>query len=820
MARYASVCVDAQAVAIDKPLTYAIPDELQDKVAIGVPVLIPVRGSWVTGYVVDLSDEAGLPLELIKPVAKLLWDQPLFDAELLRLAKWVSQYYHCPLFDAIRLITPPGWLQEVEEKVWIEDWDAAERIVNEGSMRAPKQAKVLKRLIEAKEPIKLRRLREEFGSSVGQVIKRLSEAGVVKVSRTERAHMPSMVRRQAAKITDAGIKALIDGYASPQEEQCQLLERLHKAPMPVTLSQLESEGFKRNKVEALAIRGLIEIVEVVVPRVGELGPEGFEVSPEGMVLTDEQRTAIEEIVRSVDERKFNVILLHGVTASGKTEVYLRAIQHVIRHGMQALFLVPEIALTAQAAAIFRYRLGGRVAILHSALSGGARFEEWMRILNDEVDVVIGPRSAIFAPLGRLRLIVVDEEQDESYKQDAMPKYNARDVALVRAKWCNATVVLGSATPSIETYYKALTGRYKLIQLRKRIEDRPLPTVRIIDMRRASLKRSRWLSDVLLEAMEKRLKAGEQIILFLNRRGYAPFIMCKSCGAVETCPNCAVSLTLHKARGILLCHHCNYSNPAPTNCRSCGCTTVAVTGAGTERIEQEVKALFPEARVLRMDRDTTQRRGAHSAILSSFRKGDANVLIGTQMVTKGLDFPNVTLVGVLNADVGLNFPDYRASERVFQLISQVAGRAGRGERAGEVYIQTYNPQHYAIVASATHNYEGFFKRELMQRREPPYPPFVCLIDVVASDEDEAKAFEAARRAMEIVRATIIGSGAKVTLLGPAPCLVPKLRSEYRFHFMLRSHSRGELMRVMSTSLERMDSSLKGKLSIDVDPMMIY
>lgn len=818
MARYAQVSVDTQSVAIDKPLTYAIPIELQDRVSIGTPVLVPVRSNWVTGYVVGLSDSADIPPESIKPIAKVLWDQPLFDDELLKLAKWVSQYYHCPLFDAIRLIVPPGWQQEVEEKVWIEDVDAAERLLRE-SKRSLKRAELIRRLLEAGEPVKLRKLREEFGSYVGQALKQLCEMGIVKVSRTERAHIPSMVKRQAARLTGDGMSALSSSEVQLTDKQRSLLERLSGAPMPVTISQLEDEGFTRHTVEALAIRGFVEIVEVIVPRVGELGPEGFEVSPEGMILTDEQKAALDEIIRSVETGKFNVILLHGVTASGKTEVYLRAIQHVIERGGKALLLVPEIALTAQAAAIFRYRLGERVAILHSALSTGARFEEWMRILNGEVDVVIGPRSAVFAPLKRLRLIVVDEEQDESYKHDMMPKYNARDMALVRANWCDALVVLVSATPSIETYYKALTGKYKLVQLRRRVEDRPLPTVHIIDMRRASFRRSMWLSDVLVEAIERRLRDGEQVILFLNRRGYAPFVICKGCGFVETCPNCSVSLTLHRDRGILLCHHCNYSISAQDECRACGGKTIAMSGAGTERIEQEVRNLFSDARVLRMDRDTTQRRGAHSAILSAFRKGEANVLVGTQMVTKGLDFPNVTLVGVLNSDVGLNFPDYRASERVFQLLSQVAGRAGRGERAGEVYIQTYNPQHYAIAASAMHNYEEFFKRELVQRREPPYPPFSYLIDVVASDEDEGKAYEATKAAMEATKVAIAISGGKVTLLGPAPCLVSKLRGEYRFHFLLRSQSRRELMKVMSMALERMSSDLRAKLSIDVDPMMI-
>ncbi|MCS7254269.1 MAG: primosomal protein N' [Armatimonadota bacterium] len=819
MARYAQVSVDTQAVAIDKPLIYAIPDELKGKVFIGTPVLVPVKSNWVTGYVVGLSDEADLPLEAIKPVAKVLWNQPLFDEGLLKLARWISQYYHCALFDAVRLIVPPGWQQSVEERVWVEDLDSAERLMRE-SKRSSRRAELLKRLIDAGEPVKLSELRGEFGPSIRQALKQLCKMGVVKVSCAERTRMPSMVKRQAAKITEKGLSALNATETRLTEKHCSLLKRLREAPMPVTVSQLEDEGFTRHTIEALAVRGFVEIVEVVVPRVGELGPEGFEISPEGMILTDEQKAAIDEISACVDSGKFNVIVLHGVTASGKTEVYLRAIQRVIEFDGQALLLVPEIALTAQAAAIFRYRLGERVAILHSALSTGARFEEWMRILNDEVDVVIGPRSAIFAPLKRLRLIIVDEEQDESYKQDMMPKYNARDVALVRAKWHNAVVVLGSATPSVETYYRALTGKYKLVQLRKRVEDRPLPVVHIIDMRKASLKRSRWLSDILIDAIEKRLRDGEQVILFLNRRGYAPFVICTDCGFVETCPNCAVSLTLHRYNNILLCHHCNYSVSAPARCRTCGSETVAMTGAGTERIESEVMALFADAKVLRMDRDTTQRRGAHSAILSAFRKGEANILVGTQMVTKGLDFPNVTLVGVLNADVGLNFPDYRASERVFQLLSQVSGRAGRGERPGEVYIQTYNPQHYAIVASAKHSYESFFKRELIQRREPPYPPFTHLIDVVGSDENEGKAYEATKAAMDAVRAAIIDKGGKVTLLGPAPCLVSKLRGEYRFHFLMRSQSRADLMRVMSAALERMGSELKSKLSIDVDPMTIY
>ncbi|HID05911.1 MAG TPA: primosomal protein N', partial [Armatimonadetes bacterium] len=720
MKRFAIVCVDNRASAVDKPLTYAIPESLAGEITIGSPVLVPLQRQWISGYVIDITDDADLPPERIKPIARTLWHQPLFDAELLKLAKWVSSYYHCPLFEALRLIVPPGWQQQIEERVEVIDIQSAQDWLEKRKRRAPKQTALLEYLLQADEPVRMRDLRKQFGSGAMRIIQRLRDASLVRLSRTEKAHLPALIKRQAALLTEAGKEALgssTDGVRLT-DRQRSLLHRLQQVPIPVPLMQLEREGWARSTAQSLAARGLIDIVEVAIPRTGELGAEGFETAPEGLVLTDEQRRAIECIINSVQKRTFNVIVLHGVTASGKTEVYLRAIQHVMNDGEQAILLVPEIALTAQAAAIFRYRLGERVAILHSALGHGARFEEWTRILNDEVDVVIGPRSAAFAPCRRLRLLIIDEEQDESYKQEAMPRYHGRDVALMRAKWANATVVLGSATPSVETYYKALTQRYHLIQLRKRIDDRPLPIIRIIDLREASHRRSPWLSDPLVNAIEQRLNAGEQVILFLNRRGFAAFLLCTDCGFVETCPNCAVSLTLHRRHAQLVCHHCNWAMPVPVACRACGSSMIAMRGAGTERIEEEVVNLFPNVRVLRMDRDTTQRRGAHARILSSFRKGEADILVGTQMVTKGLDFPNVTLVGVLNADVGLNFPDYRAAERTFQLLAQVAGRAGRGERPGEVYIQTYNPEHYAIRAAAQHSYEGFFQHELRQRREPP------------------------------------------------------------------------------------------------------
>ncbi|MBV9469103.1 MAG: primosomal protein N', partial [Abitibacteriaceae bacterium] len=553
-------------------------------------------------------------------------------------------------------------------------------------------------------------------------------------------------------------------------------------------------------------------------------------------LTSEQKAAvaaIEESLRAVSNQRsatntesssLSTILLQGVTASGKTEVYLNSIEHCLALGRRALVLVPEIALTAQTVEIFQRRFQERVAILHSAMSAGERFDEWRRVRSGRADIIVGARSAIFAPCRDVGLIIIDEEHDHSYKQDAMPRYHARDVALKRAALENAVLVLGTATPSLESYQHALKGDFKHIKMTQRIGTRRLPDVEIVDMtEEAKMGTLPVLSQRLKDALCETVARGEQAIVFLNRRGFATYVQCLGCGHVERCPNCDVTLTYHRRAQMLRCHHCDHAAPVLEECPQCKGWMIGFTGTGTEKVESEVAALLKErglcaATVLRLDRDTTSQKGAHGKILGEFRQGKAQVLIGTQMVTKGLDFPKVTLVGVIAADTALNVPDFRAAERTFQLLAQVAGRAGRGEQPGRVLIQTLCTDHYAIESARSQDYEKFVEQEMELRKLPPYPPFSYVVNIIAQDEDAAVAQKRIQTLALQFQGAIEREGGATELLGPVDCPLSRVKGKYRFHLMLRDRSRPRLHRVLGV-YDRLSRDAREGITIDVDAMTI-
>jgi primosomal protein N' (replication factor Y) len=553
-------------------------------------------------------------------------------------------------------------------------------------------------------------------------------------------------------------------------------------------------------------------------------------------LTPEQVEAASRVTAALESRRPQTFLLFGVTASGKTEVFLRAAERALALGRQAIILMPEISLTAQAIGIFRGRFGDRVAVLHSALSPGERFDEWRRIHSGEAQVVIGARSALFAPCPNLGLIVLDEEHDPSYKQDSPPRYHARDAAIERARLENAVVLLAGATPSVESFHRAQQGEYKLLRLPGRIGDRPQPEIGIVDLRglrrgssvrraaRAPLpelyrhgasgtRRESVFTPRLVYEMKQALDAGEQIILFLNRRGYAIVVLCPECGEVLRCPHCNVAFVFHRTGRRVECHHCGLSDAPPTTCGKCGGANVQFAGFGTERVEEELRRLLPQARPTRMDRDTTTRKGAHVRIVEDFRNAEADVLVGTQMVTKGFHFPGVTLVGVLCADVALNLPDFRAGERAFQLLAQVSGRCGRGDKPGRVIIQTYSPEHYAIAAAQNQDYEGFFAQEIEARREHGYPPFSHLCNVVVSAED-------GERARDYAEALALGcaecGAGDVTILGPASAPLARLRGRSRWHLVLKAAQAEAIGRALRSAVERARPPRGIVVVIDMDP----
>jgi len=545
-------------------------------------------------------------------------------------------------------------------------------------------------------------------------------------------------------------------------------------------------------------------------------------------LTEEQQRAADELFALVDAAEFRGALLHGVTGSGKTELYLRLADRVRQSGRQVLLMVPEIALTPSVAALVRGAFGDRVAIQHSALSLGERHDQWHRIRRGEVDVVVGTRSAVFTPLDRLGLIVVDEEHDSSYKQEETPRYHGRDVAIMRASRDRALVVLGSATPSMESYHNAVTGKYTRITLERRVLDRPLAAVRLVNMRTeyADEGPEVVISRDLAAAIGERLGRGDQALVLLNRRGYSTAVFCRQCGDTFECPNCSVSLTVHRARNGPSnvnrmgwrgrCHYCNYSVLVPTACRKCAAPYLEHAGFGTERIEEHLRDRFPDARIGRVDRDSVRRKGALTQILSKFATRELDVLVGTQMIAKGHDFPGVTLVGVISADVGLGLADFRASERTFQLLTQVAGRAGRGERTGEAIVQTLYPEHYSIQLACRQDYRAFFEREVVYRRGMRYPPFLALINGVVRGRTFDDAMQQAR---EIVRrlepATASG---RFTVLGPAPAPLVRLRGEHRVQFFLKGTRRADMRNALLTVVAAMPE-IRRRLTIDVDPLSV-
>jgi len=532
----------------------------------------------------------------------------------------------------------------------------------------------------------------------------------------------------------------------------------------------------------------------------------------------EQKEASGQISAALARGEFAAFLLYGITGSGKTEVYLQAINSALETGRQAVALVPEISLTPQMVELFRQRFGGKVAVLHSALSGGERYDEWTRVKEGRAPVVLGTRSAVFAPLPRPGIFIIDEEHEPSYKQDDHLRYHAREVAIKRAQQSGAAVVLGSATPSLESWFKAVNGLYGLIKLSRRIDEKPLPRVHIIDLRQEIKKGAGGIfSSSLVNAVGECLKKREQVLLFLNRRGYTTFMVCKECGLALKCPRCEISLTYHLG-GRLRCHYCNYSIPSPATCPGCGGMHMRHFGAGTQKVEEEAGALFPGARIVRMDSDSTVRKGSHERIISAFRERRADILIGTQMIAKGLDLPGVTLVGVINADITLHMPDFRSAERTFQLITQVAGRAGRGDMPGEVMVQTYCPEHYSIISAAEHDSESFYASELALRRSLGYPPFSHLARLLLTHEREEEAIKGARLARELIGGALACAGVRADVLGPAPAPLSKIKGKYRWQLVLRGRSRNalkDIIRECLAGLER-NPSFKPAVNVDINP----
>ncbi|MBI3698598.1 MAG: primosomal protein N' [Acidobacteria bacterium] len=794
-------------VPLDTPFTYALPLTLQHRVQPGCRVIVPFGARKLTGVVLECHDRR--PEVEARGVLRLVDEEPALSPELLQLGLWIAEYYCAPPGETLRSMLP--LTSDVRTGKVISLTPAGQEAARQMPILTEAEDPVAQVLhVLERRPLSETALKKKLPLAAG-AIRSLERKGYVAIERLQLVRDP-LRSRDGRLMVELEPGGALSAKLSGAEKR--LLDFLALNPGGHELVPLE-ENVKGSAPAArrLAKAGAVRLWKVP-------GEQAVPFAPISRpVLNAEQQVALDSIRASLASDRFHTFLLHGITGSGKTEVYMHAIEATLELDKSALLLVPEIALTPAMAGHFYGRFGDSVAILHSAFTDLERAEQWRRIRRGQSRVVVGTRSGVFAPVENLGLIVVDEEHDQSYKQEEAPRYHGRDVAIVRAQRAGATVVLGSATPGLESRYNATRGKYTLLELRERIEKRPLPAVELIDMRLEFLetRQQSLFSRRLMQAIEARLDAGEQVMMLLNRRGFSTFVACRSCGARVECRNCSVTLTYHRREQRLLCHYCDYAAPVPKVCPKCESEHIYFLGSGSEKVEETLHQAFPRARIARLDRDTVGGRRQYESILSGFRERSFDILVGTQMIAKGHDIPNVTLVGVVSADVGLGLPDFRAAERTFQLLTQVAGRAGRGDLPGQVLIQTINPDHYAIRFAAAQNYQGFYEKELNFRRQLHYPPFSAMANILVRSEK----MEEALKLSGMLGRHLLSPPENVKVLGPATAPVARLKAEHRFQFLIKSSSRrtlAELLRGIRRFAEEYRWPATA-LVIDVDPLSL-
>lgn len=793
----------AVALPVETTFTYSVPQELENDAALGKRALVPFGRRLVTGYIVGLHASPPPDISGIKPISDILDASPLFDEKRLKFFKWMSSYYFAPLGEALSLVHPGAAnLRSSRFLRAAPDWPASASGLN------PLEADML--TAAAGKGVSVSALKKRFhGKPVCGTIIRLKKKGLL----IEEENIKGGGSKKSEQLVKKTEDAVVEDVKAPLQKK--VLAFLNEAGGEAALGALVKEfgSGARDAVARLKAKGMVTVEERRVHR------DPFSAIPPRPVLFEpnrEQKAAIEKIGEAIEGGGYSPFLLYGVTGSGKTLVYLKALEKAVAAGKRAIILSPEIALTPWPAAYLTALFPGRVALSHSGLSEGERLDEWQKAAEGGADIVVGARSALFSPLKDLGLIIVDEEHETSYKQEDGVRYNARDSALMLAKHLGITVVLGSATPSVETFHNANTGKLVPLVIRNRVDSRPLPTMEIEDMRGRKEVVSGKLSMLLSETLE----SGRQSLLFLNRRGFGSSIICKDCGERFDCLNCSVPLTLHKGKKKLLCHYCDLSIPAPSLCPGCSGANLAPTGAGTERVEEEVLKLLPQARVGRMDRDTASLKGAARKIIEDVEDKRLDILIGTQMASKGHHFPGVTLVGVVSGDTSLNIPDFRSTERTFQLITQAAGRAGRGSDPGHVVIQTLNPGHYCFKAIMAHDYDSFFKEEIENRSELLYPPFTRLCVLRFEGGKEAEVVKAANAIKSAAEKIIAAKKFELYALGPAPALVQMVKNRHRWQVLLKGkeiNALHSLVRALKSHFESGRNS--AALSIDMDPATV-
>ncbi|WP_428908705.1 primosomal protein N' [Niallia sp. Krafla_26] len=794
----AKVIVDVPAQQTNRPFDYRIPAHLQDVIKPGMRVVVPFGPRKVQGFVIDIVENSQFPK--LREIYEPMDIEPILNKELLELADWLTEQTLCYKITAFQVMLPPALKAKYEKKLKLKDRHLLKKLPE--SLQAFFNDRDTISWEEVVKSGELSHFQKQVANDVLEVLYIVKE----RVKKKK-------IKMIAPAISRVELMSRKEELSKRSSKQISVMDYFLSHPEPIERKEL----LTKLGITSSVIKGLID-KEILHETMEEIyrDPYGDRTFKQTMPLdlTEEQSAAIRPILQTISEQIHEVFLLYGVTGSGKTEIYLQSIQKVLQEGKEGIVLVPEISLTPQMVNRFKSRFGDEVAVLHSGLSVGEKYDEWRKIQRKEVRVVVGARSAIFAPFENLGIIIIDEEHETSYKQEDNPRYHARDVAIERAKNYRCPVILGSATPSLETFARAKKGVYKLLTLSKRMNEHNLPTVDIVDMREELREGNRSMfSRLLYDKIQDRLEKKEQTVLFLNKRGHSSFVMCRDCGYVIQCPNCDISLTYHRFSQQMKCHYCGFEAVVPTICPECSSEHIRYFGTGTQKVEEELGKNFPEAKVIRMDVDTTSRKGAHEKLLNAFQEGKADILLGTQMIAKGLDFPNITLVGVLSADTMLHLPDFRSSEKTFQLLTQVAGRAGRHELAGEVVIQTYTPEHYSIILAGEQDFDGFYQQEMMIRKIHQYPPFYYLALVTVSHEELMKVIDVTEKISKLLSSRL-SHGARI--LGPVACPIPRINNKYRYQCIVKYKREPKLTETLNMILDHyQQESTNGGLQITID-----
>ncbi|MFS0861434.1 primosomal protein N' [Fredinandcohnia sp. 179-A 10B2 NHS] len=802
--RIANIIVDVPAMQTDKTYDYIIPERWRDIVVPGMRVVVPFGPRKVQGFVMSLSDHA--EIDKLKEIHSLLDLTPVLNEELLHIGAWLTEKTLCFTISALQVMLPAAMRAKYEKEIRL--LDESKRTDLDSAVQDLLRNRDFIHWDEVEKNDMLHVFQKDIKKGLLDVVYKVKN----------RTNKKTLKQVQLSQTVEQTLKE-IQGLSTSASKQKEVLSYFIENPKPIVVRDLlQKVNTTDSTIKTLVNKGLL--VEKVVEVYRDPYAEREFKKTEPLPLTTEQQQAISPVLSSIENQLHKVFLMYGVTGSGKTEVYMQSIDAVLKKGKEAIVLVPEIALTPQMVNRFKGRFGSQVAVLHSGLGAGEKYDEWRKIHRKEVRVVVGARSAIFAPFENLGIIIIDEEHESSYKQEDNPRYHAKDVAIFRGQLHKCPVVLGSATPTLESFARSSKNVYELITLKERVNNRPLPTVEIVDMREELRSGNRSMfSTSLFDKLQLRLDRNEQSVLFLNRRGHSSFVMCRDCGYVANCPHCDISLTYHRTNHRLKCHYCGYETNMPVTCQECGSEHIRFFGTGTQKVEEELAKILPEARVIRMDVDTTSRKGSHEKLLKEFGDGNADILLGTQMIAKGLDFPNVTLVGVLTADTMLNLPDFRSSEKTFQLLTQVSGRAGRHELPGEVVIQSYTPEHYSIELASKHDYDGFYQNEMRIRKQHAYPPFYYLALITVSHTELTKTVDVAEKISTYLRNSLTN---KSIILGPVTSPIARINNRYRYQCMIKYKNEPNLNQLLKGIVDRYQKEIAQNslaLSIDLNPYIM-